>query len=138
MSNDVLVFVEQRGGSIKKASFEALSVGRDLASSRGGSLHAALVGAGVEGLAGEAAKYGAAKVFVCDDAKYTQYSGDGYAHATKACADASGATLCVFAHTAMGKDLAPRVASLLGCGLVSDATSVSESSANRLRSRSRS
>lgn len=127
MSNDVLVFVEQRNGSIKKACFEALTVGREVAASRGGSMSAAILGQGIEGLAAEAAKYGAAKVLVCDDAKLGQYSGDGYAKAMHACALESGASLHVFAHTAMGKDLAPRVASLLDCGLVSDATAVTAS-----------
>ena len=124
MAGDVLVFVEQREGSIKKASFEALTVGREVAAARGGSMSAMLVGSGVAALAGEAARFGAAKVFVCDGAKLAAYSGDAWAKAAKVCAQESGATLLLFAHTAMGKDLAPRVATHLGCGLVSDATSV--------------
>ncbi len=124
MSNDVLVFVEQREGTIKRASLEALSAGRDLAAKLGGTLHAAIVGAGIGELAATAAGYGAAKVFTADDGGLKLYSGDGYCAAIEACAGASGAGTLVFAHTAMGKDLAPRVATRLGSGLATDVTEV--------------
>ena len=45
MSN-VLVFIEQRDGKIREASFEALTLGREVAAKTGGAL-AAVVGAGL-------------------------------------------------------------------------------------------
>ena len=52
MSKDVVVFIEQREGSIKKASFEALSLARELATELGGQCSAVLIGAQVESLCG--------------------------------------------------------------------------------------
>jgi len=60
MSN-VLVFIEQRDGKIRKSSLEALTLGRTLAGKTGGALAAAVVGSGISGLAVELAAYGAAK-----------------------------------------------------------------------------
>jgi electron transfer flavoprotein alpha subunit len=80
MSN-ILVFVEARDGALKKPSLEALSLGRELAGAAGGEAHALLIGSGVEALAPEVAKYGAAKVHVIDSAELALYTGDGYAAA---------------------------------------------------------
>lgn len=124
MPNDVLVFVEQRSGALKKASFEALTVGRSLASSLGGTVDAALIGSGTAALAAELGAWGASRVFVVDNAALESYSGDGYAAAMRACCEQAGASYVLFAHTAMGKDLAPRVASLLDAGLATDATEI--------------
>ena len=65
MSN-VLVFIEQRDGKIRKASFEALTLGREVAAKTGGALGAVVAGSGIAGLAAELAPWGAAKVFVAD------------------------------------------------------------------------
>ncbi len=123
MSNDILVFVEQRDGKIKKASFEALTLGRELASGRG-ALQAVVVGGSVSGLAPEIAKYGAEKIYTVEADKLAAYSGHGWSEAVAAAVSESSPAVVLFAHTAMGKDLAPRVAALRGTGLVTDATSI--------------
>jgi len=118
----VLVFVEQRGGKIKKASLEALSAGRQIADGTSGSLAAVLLGQGIGALALEPAKYGADTVYVGDDALFAAYSADAYGLAAGKAAQAFGADALLFAGTAMGKDLAPRVTARLGIGLLSDVT----------------
>ena len=65
MSN-ILVFVEQREGKVRKASLESLTLARSLAAKTGGTVAAVVPGSGVSGLAGELAAYGAARVFVAD------------------------------------------------------------------------
>ena len=122
MSNDVLVFVEQQDGQIKKASFEALAAGRETAGNLSGAVSAAIVGAGIRNLATQAAQHGATKVFVAESDVLAAHSGDGCARAIAACAEQSGAGTVLFAHTAMGKDLAPRVAQLLDGACTTDAT----------------
>ncbi len=121
----ILVFAEQRDGKLKKASLEAMSVGRDLADATGGSAAAVLLGQGVSGLAEALAKAGAEKVFVGDDALFAQYSNDAYGLAVGKAAQAFGAEALLFSGTAMGKDLAPKVTARLGIGLLSDATTFS-------------
>jgi len=124
MSSDVLVFVEQRAGAIKKASFEALTLGRELASGLGGSVNAAVIGSGIAGLASEIAAYGAEKVFTVDHADLELYTGDGYATALSTIVSDTGPRLVLMAHTALGKDLGPRAAALAEAGMVTDVTAV--------------
>ena len=59
-----LVFLEHHGSGIQKASLGVLSKAASLDS----DTSAILIGSGVSGLAAEAARYGAARVFVADDA----------------------------------------------------------------------
>ncbi len=124
MSKIWLTFIEQREGKIKKASLEALTLAKNLASSAGGTVHAALIGDAVSGLCAEVAGYGAEKVFLAESPDLALYSGDAYARALTQAAKDAGAGIVIASHTAMGKDLLPRVASLLEAGMVSDATQV--------------
>lgn len=125
MSNGVLVFAEQRDGHFKKAGLEALSEGRRLADKMGASLHAVVIGSNVQGLAAEAGHYGADVVHVADNAALAKYSTDGYAKIlTDVVRDVQPAVVVASA-TAMGKDLAPRVAARLGVGFASDVTETS-------------
>lgn len=121
----ILVFAEQRDGKLKKASLEAMSVGRDLADATGGTAAAVLLGQGVSGLTEALAKAGAEKIFLGDDALFAQYSNDAYGLAVGKAAQAFGAEALLFSGTAMGKDLAPKVTARLGIGLLSDATTFS-------------
>jgi len=120
----VLVFIEQRDGKIKKPSLEALSLGRRLADAGGGSVAAVLLGQGIRGLADGLGAWGADTVYVGEDALFAAYSTDAYGLASGKAAQVAGSDLLLFAATAMGKDLAPRVAARLGIGLLSDVTAV--------------
>ncbi len=122
MANGVLVFAEQRDGAFKKGTLEALSEGRRIADQIGGALSAVIVGSGVAGLANEAASYGADVVYLADSPALGKYSTDGYTKAfADAVADAQPAVILASA-SAMGRDLAPRVAARLDIGLASDIT----------------
>ena len=119
MSN-VLVFIEQRDGKIRKASLEALTLGRTLAARTGGSLGAAIAGSGIGGLAPELAAYGAAKVFVADAPELAAYSSEGYTAALDAAVAAFSPSILLVSCTTMGKDVAPRLAARRKVGVLSD------------------
>ncbi len=119
MSN-VLVFIEQRDGKIRKASLEALTLGRTLAGKTGGALAASLAGSGVSSLASELAAYGAAKVFVADAPELALYSCEGYTAALDAAVAAFKPSILLVSATMMGKDLAPRLAARRKVGVLSD------------------
>jgi electron transfer flavoprotein alpha subunit len=118
----VLVFAEQRGGKLKKASLEAVSVGREIADATGGTVAAVLLGQGIAPLAEALGKAGADKVYTGDDALFANYSSDAYGLAASKAAQVFGAEALLFPGTAMGKDLAPKVCARLGMGLLSDVT----------------
>ena len=121
----ILVFVEQRGGVVKKSSLEALAAARKIADAGGGSVDAVLLGSGIEDPALAIGDSGANRVLVGDDQIFGAYSADVYALAACSAFKACSADALFFSATAMGKDLAPRVSSRLGIGLLSDVTGLS-------------
>jgi len=123
MSN-VLVFIEQRDGKIRKASFEALTLGREIAAKTGGALGAVVAGSGIASLAPELAAYGAAKVFVADKPELALYSCEGYTAALDAAVTAFAPGILLVPATSMGKDVAPRLAARRKVGLLSDVMSL--------------
>jgi electron transfer flavoprotein alpha subunit len=120
MAKEVLVFAEQRGGALRKVSFEMVSTGRKLADAMGGECAAVVCGDGVEGVAAELGKYGADKVYVVSDAKLKDYVPDLYSQAVAEVA--KDAKVVIGGASAMGKDLFPRVAARLDTALASDCT----------------
>ena len=67
MAQGVFVITEQRDGKFRKVSFEAVSEGRRVADGLSTDLTSAVLGSGIEGIAGELGKYGADKVVEADD-----------------------------------------------------------------------
>ena len=113
----ILVFVEQRNGVIRQASLQAISEAHRQA---GGDVAAVLVGSGVGDAAAGLGAYGAGKVFVADDANLALYSAEGYGEAVAKAVEVAAPAAVFFAGTAMGRDLAPRVAAILGVGALAD------------------
>jgi electron transfer flavoprotein alpha subunit len=88
------------------------------------------VGESVGSLAQELIAYGADRVITVEHANLKTYTSDGYAQALTAVIDAEKPEGLIFGHTALGKDLSPKLASKLNSGLVSDATEVEEVGGN--------
>ncbi|RDI44206.1 electron transfer flavoprotein subunit alpha/FixB family protein [Falsibacillus pallidus] len=128
MSRKVLVLGEVRDGSLRNVSFEAIAAGKTIA--EGGEVVGVLIGDSVSALGEQLIHYGADRVVVVEDEKLKQYSSDGFSQAFKAVADAENPEGIVFGHTALGKDLAPKIAGKLNTGLISDATAVEEAGGN--------
>ena len=124
MSQNIVVIAEARAGQLKKPSLEAVSAAVDLAGKTGGQVIAVLIGASLDDAKAELVSSGAHRV-VCVEADHlANYSGDGYCRAVvDAVADLDAGAI-LMSHTAMGKDLAPRVAAALKTGLISDATAL--------------
>jgi electron transfer flavoprotein alpha subunit len=110
----VLVYVEIKDGKLKKASREALSIGRKLAAAAGGDVMAFATDAAA---ADEAGRYGAKTLYV---ANLSPYATETHTAAlVQAVKDAQPAIL-LFGGTSNGRDLAPRVAARLDVGVASD------------------
>jgi electron transfer flavoprotein alpha subunit len=124
MANNVLVISEQRDGVLKKVAFEMLGAGAELAAALGGTVEAALLGSGLDDLANTLAQYGATKVYVADDEGLAVYSSEGYTDTLAALIGKAEPAIILLGATAMGKDLAPRLAARLGVGLASDCTAL--------------
>jgi len=120
----ILVFIEQRNGNLRKASLEALSEAKRLASGAGLEVSAVLVGHGISGKATELGQYGAGRVFVADEEKLARYSAEGYASAVRAAVEKSAPVAVFMAATALGRDLSGRLAARLGWGCLADVVRV--------------
>lgn len=124
----VLVFCEFSEGKIKKASREALTIGRKLAEAAGGDLVAvAFDGAAAE----EAGKFGAKKLYVAPLAVYETESATA---ALKSAVEAVQPSIVLFGGTSNGRDLAPRLAARLDVGVASDVSTL-EWTNGKLRAR---
>jgi electron transfer flavoprotein alpha subunit len=118
----IWIFTEQRGGELKKVSFELLTVGRTLADKVGEELVALLVGRGVEKLVPELARYGADRVFLADTENLEDFLTEPYTSVICDAVKENDPSVLLFSATTMGRDLSPRVAARLGTGLATDCT----------------
>jgi len=120
----ILVFIETREGKVKKSSLEALGEAKRRASELGQPVGAALIGADMECLNPEIFSCGAGTIFLLENPQLAAYSSQGYTLALDALAREIHPQAVFLAATAMGKDLAPRLAARLGVALASDCTKV--------------
>ena len=120
MPGAVLVFAEQRGGVLKRSSLEALSEGRRTADRLGRLLVALIAGDGIGRLADQAVAFGPDRLLLIDSPLLAAYSTEGYAAALGQAITHASAEIVLLACTAMGRDLAPRVAARFGAGLATD------------------
>ncbi len=124
MSNNILVFIEQRDGKILPASFQLLTLAGELAKTTGGEAQACVVGSGVDSLTKTLAAHGAKKVFCVDDPALTMYRAIAYTTALTAAIDAADPKTVLIPTTFLGRDLAARVAARKMAALAIDCTEV--------------
>ncbi|MFX3633247.1 MAG: electron transfer flavoprotein subunit alpha/FixB family protein [Candidatus Pristimantibacillus sp.] len=120
MTRTILVFAECRDGKLRRVALEALGAARQLAG-EDGSVHAVLACSG--SAADEAAALtarGADVVHIADDPILRAYAPEAYIAALGAAMDAVRPNALLLGHTAMGRDLAPRLAAAYGAGHIAD------------------
>lgn len=118
----VLVLAEVRDGQLRNVSLEALTAAQALA--EGGEIVAGVFGADAATHAVTLGQHGASTVYTADHTALAQYTPDAYVQALTQLIELASPDAVVLGHTAIGRDIAPRVAARLGYGLVSDVTSV--------------
>jgi electron transfer flavoprotein alpha subunit len=122
----IAVIAEARSGKLKKPSLEAVGAALVLAKQAGdGDVVALVAGHGLAGATQTLAASGAKKVVALDAEPLAAYSGDGYAKVLTEAVRGLSPKAILASHTAMGRDLAPRIAALLETGLCSDVTALS-------------
>ncbi|MDI6916116.1 MAG: electron transfer flavoprotein subunit alpha/FixB family protein, partial [Desulfitobacteriaceae bacterium] len=124
MPKGIWIFIEQRNEQIRKVSLELLSQGRKLADQTGEPLVGVILGENIAGLAAQAAHYGADKVVLAEDAKLATYTTGAYTSVLNQLIRKEEPQAVLIGNTAVGKDLAPRLAQRLGVGLASDCTAM--------------
>ncbi len=113
-----LAVLEQRDGVLRKISLEVVTAAQRL----GGPVEAVVCAAGPVQGADQAAKFGADKIVTLTNPAFAKYAPEACAQALAERAKQGGHRSIVFAASATGKALAPRVAAKLGVGVAADIT----------------
>ncbi len=120
MSKNVLVIAEQIEGAFRKVTFEALSVGRQIADQLGGQLQAVVMGSQIESAAAQLGQYGAAGILVAEDPGLAEYTGDAYMQVAAEAIQKTAPLLVILGATTQGKELAARLSARLDAALATD------------------
>ena len=116
-SGEVWVIGEQRGGRLEEVSLELLSKGAELSQRMGVTLSSVLLGYEVEKVARELVFHGAEEVYLLEDARLRYYQSEAYARLLAGVIREHEPQIILIGATAIGKELAPKVAATLRTGL---------------------
>jgi electron transfer flavoprotein alpha subunit len=116
----ILVVTEQRQGKCNSTSLETLVAAQQIAEAAAGTVGAVVIGKDVSSLAEELARKNLSEVLLVDHDLLENYTPDGYAIALKQVIDAAKPELILFPHTYQVRDFAPKLAAMVGKGMVGD------------------
>jgi electron transfer flavoprotein alpha subunit len=116
----ILVIAEQRQGKWNNASFETLAAAQQIAAALSGTVAALVIGKGVDSLAAELAGKNVAEVLQVAHDLLESYTPDGYCIALKQAIESAKPELVLFPHTYQVRDFAPKLAAMLGKGMIAD------------------
>ena len=119
---EVWVFAEQEDGELSDIALELCGQARKLADQVGVKMGAMLPGKNVRGLAGKLIAHGADNVYLVEDQRLEHYQTQPYARVICSLVEKHKPQIVIYGASAIGRDLAPRVASALKAGLTADCT----------------
>lgn len=119
----ILVIGESIDGALRNVSFEAIAAARKIEADA--EVVALILSNGpLEDNAQEMISYGADRVITVTHDNLKSYTSEGYGQVVLQVIDEESPDCIVMGHTAIGKDLTPKIASRLELGLISDTTEV--------------
>jgi len=118
--NGIMVLAEAAGEKLTPMAAELLSCGRALSDNMKQELSAVILSGNAEAMASEAISLGADKVYSVSDPLATVYQADVYLKALEAVFELSAPGILLLGQTAIGRDLAPRLAFRLGTTVTMD------------------
>ena len=123
--NNVIVYCElSEKNSIADISLELCTKGRQLATRLGVRLQAAVLGSNVEEAAKSLFPFGVDDVFLADNPVLAPYRTLPHFTILSKLIQQQNPDIVLFGASSVGRDLAPRIASFLRCGLTADCTSL--------------
>ena len=123
--NNVLVYCElSEKNTIADISLELCTKGRQLATKLGCRLQAAVLGSNVKAAAESLYPYGVDDVYLTDDKRLSPYRTLPHFDVLSKLIQDQQPDIVLFGASSVGRDLAPRIASFLRCGLTADCTSL--------------
>lgn len=118
----VFVYCEVENQKVAEISQELLSAGKRLAEKLGAPLEAMVFGNGLDEIQDQISLYGVDKLYVGDDERLEPFRTLPHAAIATKLLKEVDPQIVLFGATSVGRDLAPRLASVLNCGLTADTT----------------
>jgi electron transfer flavoprotein alpha subunit len=120
--NNICVYCEIDEGKIADVSLELISKAVKLASELKCKVEAAAFGSGMKDVEAQIASFGADIIHIADDKRLYPYTTLPHAAAFEHVLNEIKPQIVLVGATSVGRDLAPRIASSLKCGLTADCT----------------
>ncbi len=121
---NVFVYTEIEDGKVADVSLELFSKGKKLAGQLGVKLCALVIGNNIKNLEEQIYPYGVDIIYLAEDERLDIYQTLPFAEIAKKVIAEKQPQIVLFGATTIGRDLAPRVASALRCGLTADCTAL--------------
>jgi len=118
----VFVYCEVENRKVAEISQELLSAGKRLAQKLACPLEAMVFGIDLKGIESQIAPYGVDKIHLADDVRLEPYRTLPHATLATEILKEYDPQIVLLGATSVGRDLAPRIASALNCGLTADCT----------------
>ena len=122
--NNLFVYLEIEEGIVADVSLELLTKGRSLAGRLGCKLEAIAAGADLERIEEQVFPYGVDVLHLFKDDRLSPYTTLPHTSILAELFRKEQPQICLMGATIIGRDLGPRVSSLLGSGLTADCTSL--------------
>jgi len=123
--NNIFVYCEiTEDKTIADVSLELLSKARKLADDLKIKLEAVIIGSDLKGIEKQVFPYGVDKVHIADEPRLFPYTTLPHASLIIDLFKKEHPEIALFGATSIGRDLAPRIASAMRCGLTADCTSL--------------
>jgi electron transfer flavoprotein alpha subunit len=116
----ILVITELRQGKWNNASFETLAAAQQIAKDTSSTVSALVIGKGVGSFADELAGKNVAEVLTVEHDLLEPYTPDGFCVALKQVIENAKPDFVLFPHTYQVRDFAPKLAAMLGKGMIGD------------------
>ncbi|MGA2421697.1 MAG: electron transfer flavoprotein subunit alpha/FixB family protein [Candidatus Acidiferrum sp.] len=116
----ILVITEQRQNKWNNTSFETLAAAQQIAAETQSTVSVLVIGKATTPFAEELSAKDVAEVLQAEHDLLESYTPDGYARALKQVIDQTKPDLILLPHTYQVRDFAPKLAALLGKGMIGD------------------
>jgi electron transfer flavoprotein alpha subunit len=120
MPDQILVLAEHRAGKVKGISWEAVGFGQKLAEQLSKEMSVVLIGKDVDALGADIAQRCGQSVLMVDSEACADYTPEAYCHVLSRIAEDQAPFLFLMGHTYQAIDFAPRLATMLGRGFISN------------------
>lgn len=136
MSQTILFFAEVRGNKLRQVTFEMMTAANQMRR-EGDRVVAVLIGSDLSEHADALRRYELDHVIVADHVDYAHYNPERYFPALAEMVGSEQPDLIFFGHTAIGRDLAPKLAAHLHAGQMSDVIAIEREDASTSNQRDR-